>query len=309
MAGNLKQLSHKPEVLDSGHRMCAGCAAPVLVRQILKSLDVPVVIANATCCMNVTTSVYPYTNWRCSWIHSAFENTAATISGVETAYRAMKKRGEIDEDIRFMAIGGDGGTFDIGLQSLSGALERGHRFVYVCYDNEAYMNTGIQRSSATPFGAWTSTSPVGQVIRGKTVKRKDLTAIVAAHGVPYVAQASPHNWRDLTTKAEKAFNADGPAFLNVISPCVPGWKYEPQLTIQMGKLAVETCYWPLYEIEDGQYKVNYKPKQKQPLEAYLKPQGRFKHLLDPENKPILDELQSQVDRAWEDLLKKAGETA
>jgi pyruvate ferredoxin oxidoreductase beta subunit len=181
--------------------------------------------------------------------------------------------------------------------------------VYVCYDNEAYMNTGIQRSSATPFGAWTSTSPVGPVVRGKTVQRKDLTAIVAAHNIPYVAQASPSNWRDMVTKAEKAFNADGPAFLNVISPCVPGWKYEPAQTIQMGKLAVDSCYWPLYEIEDGQYKVNYKPKQKAPLEAYLKPQGRFKHLLDPDNKSLLEELQSQVDRAWEDLLKKAGETA
>ncbi|MBI2954473.1 MAG: pyruvate ferredoxin oxidoreductase [Chloroflexi bacterium] len=308
MAGNLKQLSHKPERLVSGHRMCAGCAAPVLVKQILYAVDVPVVIANATCCLEVTTSVYPYSNWKCSWIHSAFENTSATIGGVEAAYRAMKKRGEIEEDVRFMAIGGDGGTFDIGLQSLSGALERGHRFVYVCYDNEAYMNTGIQRSSATPLGAWTTTSPVGTAIAGKTRPRKDLTKIVAAHHIPYVAQASPSNWKDLTTKAEKAFNVDGPAFLNVISPCVPGWKYEPELTIKLAKMAVDTCYWPLYEIENGQYKVNYKPKEKKPLVEWLKPQGRFKHLLAPENKHLLDELQSQVDREWEELLKNAGES-
>lgn len=307
MAKNLKQASHSQNLLASGHRMCAGCAAPILVNQILHAVDVPVVVANATCCLEVTTTVYPYSNWRCSWIHSAFENTAATISGVEAAYRAMKKRGEINEDIRFMAVAGDGGTFDIGLQSLSGALERGHRFVYVCYDNEAYMNTGIQRSSATPFGAWTTTSPVGEAVRGKTRPRKDLTQIVAAHRIPYVAQASPHNWRDLLMKAEKAFNADGPAFLNVISPCVPGWKYETNQTIQLARLAVDTCYWPLYEIENGQYKLNYKPKEKKPVVEWLKPQGRFKHLLEPANKPLLDELQAQVDQAWEDLLKKAGE--
>ncbi len=307
MAGNLKQLSHKPERLASGHRLCAGCGAPIIVRQILSGVDGPLVIANATSCLQVTTSVYPYSNWRCSWIHSAFENTAATIGGVEAAYRALKKRGEIDEDYKFMAIGGDGGTFDIGLQSLSGALERGHKFVYVCYDNEAYMNTGVQRSSATPFGAWTTTSPVGEIGRGKPMGRKDLTAIVAAHRIPYVAQASPSHWKDMVTKAEKAFNADGPAFLNVISPCVPGWKYDTELTIKLAKSAVDSCYWPLYEIENGQYKVTYRPKEKKPVVEFLKPQGRFKHLLDPKNKQLLDNLQAQVDRDWEELLRKAGE--
>ncbi|MCL5265892.1 MAG: thiamine pyrophosphate-dependent enzyme [Chloroflexi bacterium] len=307
MAGNLKQLSHKPERLASGHRLCAGCGAPIIVRQILSGVDGPLVIANATSCLQVTTSVYPYSNWRCSWIHSAFENTAATIGGVEAAYRALKKRGEIDEDYKFMAIGGDGGTFDIGLQSLSGALERGHKFVYVCYDNEAYMNTGVQRSSATPFGAWTTTSPVGEIGQGKLMGRKDLTAIVAAHRIPYVAQASPSHWKDMVTKAEKAFNADGPAFLNVISPCVPGWKYDTELTIKLAKSAVDSCYWPLYEIENGQYKVTYRPKEKKPVVEFLKPQGRFKHLLDPKNKQLLDNLQAQVDRDWEELLRKAGE--
>ena len=275
-----------------------------MVRQILHAIDVPVVIANATGCLEVTTSIYPYTNWRTSWIHSAFENTSATIGGVEAAYRSLKNQGKITEDIRFMAIGGDGGTFDIGLQSLSGALERGHRFVYVCYDNEAYMNTGIQRSSATPLGAWTTTSPVGEVTAGKTRGCKDLTAIVAAHGIPYVAQASPHNWRDLINKARKAFDTDGPAFINVISPCVPGWKYDSPDTIKLAKMAVDTCYWPLYEIEDGKYKLNYRPKEKKPLIEWLKPQGRFKHLLSPQNKHLLERLQADVDKRWEDLVAK-----
>ncbi|MBI4318102.1 MAG: pyruvate ferredoxin oxidoreductase [Chloroflexi bacterium] len=309
MAGpvNLKQLAKKPELLTSGHRLCAGCAAPIAVRQILHAVDVPVVIANATGCLEVTTSIFPYTNWRTSWIHSAFENAAATISGVEAAYRSLKRQGKLAEDIRFMAIGGDGGTFDIGLQSLSGALERGHRFVYVCYDNEAYMNTGIQRSSATPLGAWTTTSPVGKSAFGKMRGRKDLTAIVAAHNIPYVAQASPHNWRDLINKARKAFDADGPAFLNIISPCVPGWKYESVDTIKLARLAVDTCYWPLYEIENGKYKVNYKPKEKKPLIEWLKGQGRFKHLLAPNNRWVIDQLQAQVDTQWADLLKKSAE--
>ncbi|MCL5962386.1 MAG: thiamine pyrophosphate-dependent enzyme [Chloroflexi bacterium] len=305
MAPNLKQMSTKPDLLASGHRMCAGCAAPITVRQVLHAIDVPVVAANATGCLEVTTSIYPFTSWRCSWIHTAFENTSATISGVEAAYKALKKRGEITEDIRFVAFGGDGGTFDIGLQSLSGALERGHRFVYVCYDNEAYMNTGIQRSSATPIGAWTTTSPVGSEQAGKTRPRKVLTEIVAAHRIPYVAQASPANWRDLVAKAEKAFNADGPAFLNIISPCVPGWKYEPKDSVRLARLAVDTCYWPLYEIVDGKYKITYKPKEKKPLVDFLKPQGRFKHLMDPRNKAVLDRLQAEVDKEWENILRKA----
>ena len=307
MAPNLKQMSMKPDLLASGHRMCAGCAAPIVVRQVLHAVDQPLVVANATGCLEVTTSIYPFSSWKCSWIHSAFENTSATISGVEAAYLALKRRGEITEDFRFAAFGGDGGTFDIGLQSLSGALERGHRFVYICYDNEAYMNTGIQRSSATPRGAWTTTSPVGPAQAGKVRPRKVLTEIVAAHRIPYVAQASPANWRDLLTKAEKAFNADGPAFLNIISPCVPAWKYEPHDSIKLARLAMDTCYWPLYEIENGKYKVTYKPKEKKPLVDFLKPQGRFKHLFDPRNKEILEGLQSDIDSQWEELLRKSGD--
>jgi pyruvate ferredoxin oxidoreductase beta subunit len=186
---NLKELSKKEEVLSGGHRLCAGCGASIVARQVLSALDDPVVVANATGCLEVATTIYPYTSWKSSFIHNAFENAAATISGAEAMFSSLKKQGKIDKEVKFIAFGGDGGTYDIGIQSLSGALERGHNFVYVCYDNEAYMNTGIQRSSATPRGAWTTTSPAGKVIPGKTQYRKDLTAIVVAHNIPYVAQA------------------------------------------------------------------------------------------------------------------------
>ncbi|MFZ2331476.1 MAG: thiamine pyrophosphate-dependent enzyme, partial [Atribacterota bacterium] len=261
----LKDLVNKPEVLSPGHRLCAGCGASIAVRQILSASDDPVVVACATGCLEVATTIYPYTSWRSPFIHNAFENAAATISGVETMYQSLRKQGKIDKEIKFIAFGGDGGTYDIGLQSLSGALERGHNFVYVCYDNEAYMNTGIQRSSATPRGAWTTTTPVGEVIPGKTQYRKDLTGIIAAHNIPYAAQASIWRWNDLIDKAHKAFYTKGPAFLNVLSPCHRGWRFPLEDTIKISKLAVQTNFWPLYEVENGKYKLNYKPKERLPI--------------------------------------------
>ncbi|HSV32450.1 MAG TPA: thiamine pyrophosphate-dependent enzyme [Atribacteraceae bacterium] len=298
----LKELAKRPGGLTPGHRLCAGCGAPIAVRLILAAADKPVVASSATGCLEVSTSVFPYTAWDIPWIHSAFENSAATISGVEAMYRAKKKKGEISEEIYFVAFGGDGGTYDIGLQSLSGALERGHRFVYVCYNNEAYMNTGIQRSSATPLGAWTTTSPHGKAIPGKTQWRKNMTEIVAAHDIPYVAQSVPSNWRDLTTKAEKAFHAEGPAFLNVLTSCNRGWRHLPAETLPITQLAVDTCVWPLYEIEKGKYRLNYKPKEKKPVEEWLKAQGRFHHLFVPANRHLIDRFQEYVDREWERLL-------
>jgi pyruvate ferredoxin oxidoreductase beta subunit len=289
--------------------MCAGCVAPVVVRQVLAAADNPVIVGCATGCLEVSTTVFPYTAWKVPYIHNAFENVSATISGVETAYRAMKKQGKIpaDKKIKFVAFGGDGGTFDIGFQSLSGALERGHDFMYVCYDNEAYMNTGIQRSSATPLGADTTTSPAGKVIPGKQQNRKDLTAIVAAHNIPYVAQASPSHWQDLNKKAKKGFDVDGPAFLNVLAPCPRGWRYESDEGIELARVAVETCYWPLFEVVDGEWKLTYRPKEKRPIRDWLKMQGRFKHLFRPENEHIIDELQAKIDKDWEILLKRCGE--
>ncbi|HDM90166.1 MAG TPA: pyruvate ferredoxin oxidoreductase, partial [candidate division WOR-3 bacterium] len=283
-------------------RACAGCGFPSIIRLVLGATTDPKVVANATGCMEVVTTIFPYTAWPVNWIHSLFENAAATIAGVESAYKALKRKGKVktDKEIKFIAFGGDGGTYDIGLQSLSGALERGHNFLYVLYDNQAYMNTGIQRSSATPFGAHTTTSPAGKVIPGKLQKRKEITEIVAAHGIPYAAQASISHWLDLQKKAEKALTVEGPAFLNVLSPCTPGWGIPDDMTVEVAKMAVETRAWPLYEVENGYYRITYKPKEYVPIEEWFKMQGRFKHLL--KRPDIIAEAQRQVDETWERLL-------
>jgi len=300
---NYKELAAKPQGLVAGHRTCAGCGIPQIVRTVLAATDDPVVVTAATGCLEVTTTIYPFTSWNVPFIHSAFENAAATITGIEAAYNALKRKGKIDKEIKFVAFGGDGGTYDIGLQALSGAFERGHNFTYVLYDNEAYMNTGVQRSSATPRGAATTTSPAGKVHHGKEEWRKDIVKIAVAHHIPYVAQASVHNLMDLSMKAEKALNTPGPAFLNVIQPCTLGWRYPPQKTIEMAKLAVETKFWPLYEVENGKYKLNHTPSKEVPLTDYLKTQGRFKHLFKPENSGLLQELQQRVHDQWDELLK------
>jgi pyruvate ferredoxin oxidoreductase beta subunit len=299
---SLKELIKTPERLAPGHRLCAGCGASIIARQVLAAIDTPVVIANATGCLEVATTMYPYTSWKVPWIHNAFENAPATISGVEAAYRSLVRQGKIpDRELTFIAFGGDGGTYDIGLQALSGALERGHRFLYVCYDNEAYMNTGIQRSSATPLGAHTTTSPAGHVIPGKLQFRKDLTAIIAAHHIPYVAQAAPSRWRDLMQKTRKAVSCGGPAFLNVLSSCSRGWRHEADETIEITQMAVDACYWPLYEVEDGKWRLTYEPREKVPVEEWLARQGRFRHLFQPENRHLIAELQAETDRRWEQL--------
>jgi pyruvate ferredoxin oxidoreductase beta subunit len=265
------------------------------------------VVAAATGCLEVSTTIYPYTSWKGSYIHTAFENAAATLSGVETAFRSLKKQGKLDDNVKFIAFGGDGGTYDIGLQSLSGAMERGHNMLYVCYDNGAYMNTGFQRSGATPVGAWTTTSPVGKAQEGKLQNRKNLTDIMIAHGLRYVAQASPHDPRDLVRKAARALATEGPTFLNVIAPCPRGWRADGAETIDLAREAVNTGYWPLFEVEDGQYKLTYRPREKQPLIPWLKKQGRFAHLFKKGGEEQLERLQEWVDFEWEKLLRKCDE--
>ncbi|QCX32854.1 pyruvate ferredoxin oxidoreductase [Caloramator sp. E03] len=309
---NLKELSAKKVRLTGGHRMCAGCGAPMVVNWVLKALkdDERAVIANATGCLEVSTCLYPYTAWKDSWIHTAFENAAATGSGAEAAYRALKRKGVIDGKYKFIAFGGDGGTYDIGIQSLSGAMERGHDLLYVCYDNGAYMNTGIQRSSATPMGADTTTSPAGKVKPGKQQYRKDLTEVMVSHHIPYVAQTVPaipgtQYMFDLYNKAEKAFSIEGPKFMNVLTPCPRGWRCDTATELEVIKAAVDTCFWPLYEVENGVYKINYIPKEKKPITEWLKPQGRFRHLFKPENEHIIKMIQEEVDRRWERLLHLA----
>lgn len=309
MAIKLKELAGVEERLTPGHRLCAGCAESVVIRQIVNAIEEPIVIATATGCTEIATSVHPWSSWRVPWIHSAFENAATTAAGAEAMYRSLVRQGKIeDKNIKFLAVGGDGATYDIGLQWISGTFERGHKVIYICLNNEAYMNTGIQRSSATPLGAHTTTSPAGEVIPGKTQWRKPMTKIMAAHDIPYVAQASPHRWRDLMEKAQKAVAADGPAFLNVISPCPRGWRHDPSMSIEVAKVAVETCYWPLYEVRNGtEWTLNYKPKEKRPVTDWLKMQGRFRHLFTPQFEHVIDELQAKVDEEWEKMLALCGE--
>ena len=307
MGYSLKKEVEKKNRLAPGHRLCAGCGASVAVQGVLRALEPEdkAVVTNATSCLEVSTFMYPYTAYEDSYIHSAFENAAATTGGVETAYRVLKKKGKIDEDFKFICFGGDGGTYDIGLQSLSGALERGHDMVYVCYDNEAYMNTGVQRSSATPKFANATTSPVGKLSPGKIQNKKNLTEIVAAHNIPYAAQTTfVKDFKDLHTKAHKAIYTEGACFLNILAPCPRGWGYEMEDLAEICKLAVETCVWPLYEIENGIWKMNYIPATKIPVEKFLEKQGRFKHMFKSGNEWMLEETQKYVDSEWEKLLKR-----
>jgi pyruvate ferredoxin oxidoreductase beta subunit len=289
--------------LRGGHSLCQGCGIPLVVRTVLGSLPGPAVVVNATGCLEVATTRYPTTAWNVPWLHVAFENAAATAAGIESAQRALRRRNALPdgERISVVAFAGDGGTYDIGLQALSGALERGHRFLYVCYDNEAYMNTGVQRSGATPFGASTTTSPAGLESFGKAQQRKDMTAIAVAHGIPYAAQAAGCDWYDLARKAERAATADGPAFLNVLTDCPLGWGHEPRLAQQVLRAAVDSRFWPLYEVDEGRYRLTYEPAEPVPVEEWLRPQARFAHLFRPESTHLLEEIQRRVDADWDAL--------
>ena len=306
MRYNLKRELEKKGRFAPGHRLCAGCGAAVAVNGVLRALEPEdkAVISNATGCLEVSTFMYPFTAYEDSYIHSAFENAAAMTGGVEAAYNVLKKKGKIDDTYKFICFGGDGGTYDIGFQSLSGAMERGHDMVYVCYDNEAYMNTGIQRSSSTPHFADTTTTPQGSVIPGKMQQKKNLTKIMVAHGIPYVAQTTfIGNFKDISEKAHKAIYTPGAAFLNVMVPCPRGWRYPSEKLMEVTKAAVETCAWPLYEVIEGKYILSYKPKNKLPVEEYLKMQGRFAHMFKPGNEWMIEQVQKEVDRNWEELLK------
>ncbi|MBR3275446.1 MAG: pyruvate ferredoxin oxidoreductase [Eubacterium sp.] len=307
MAYNLKEQMSKPERFHPGHGLCAGCGAGIVSRAMLRALDPEdkAVVCNATSCLEVSSFQYPLTAWEDSYIHVAFENTSAVASGVEAALKAMKKKGKITDNYKILAIGGDGGTYDIGFQSLSGAMERGHNYTYFCYDNEAYMNTGTQRSSATPPFASATTTPAGTQSVGKKEGKKDLTQIVVAHGSPYVAQTTLlGTFKDLHDKARKAIYTDGPTFVNVLSPCPRGWQYPAELLPEICKMAVETCVWPLYEVEDGEYRMTYIPKKKLPVERFMEMQGRFAHCFKPGNEWTIEAAQKYVDERWEALLAK-----
>lgn len=306
MAYNFKEEMNKKPRFAPGHRLCAGCGAGVVVQSVLRALDEgdKAVVSNATSCLEVSTFIYPNNAYESSYIHSAFENGGAMTSGVQTAYKALKKKGKVKDNYKFICFGGDGGTYDIGLQSLSGAMERGHDMVYVCYDNEAYMNTGIQRSSSTPRFADATTTPVGTESYGKVQNKKDLTKIIAAHNVPYVAQTTMFgNFSDIHEKAHKAIYTEGPCFLNILSPCPRGWRYEMDELAEICKLAVDTCVWPCYEVVDGKWNLTYMPKEKLPVERFLEKQGRFKHMFEPGNEWMIEEAQAYVDKKWNELLE------
>lgn len=267
------------EAIANGHRACQGCAEILALRLVLKALGENVIVVSATGCMEVVTTPFPQTSWNIPWLHVAFENASAVASGVIAARKAMARKKRIaEEDVKIVIMGGDGATADIGFQALSGALERGQDFVYVCFDNEAYMNTGVQRSSSTPPSAWTTTTPVCGHATGKQGRKKDMPKIAAAHDIPYVATACPGYPFDLMNKAKRAANTQGPAYLHVLSPCPTGWKMDTRYAVQISKLAVDTRVFPLYEVVDGQYILGSHRKNPKPIEEYLKLQGRFKHL-------------------------------
>jgi pyruvate ferredoxin oxidoreductase beta subunit len=298
-------LKRLPEVepVSPGHRACQGCGEILALRLIMKAIGENVVVCSATGCMEIVTSPFPQTAWRVPWLHVAFENAAAVVSGVESAYKAMNRKGIINSpDTVFFAYGGDGGTMDIGFQALSGAMERGHNFVYACLDNEAYMNTGIQRSSGTPYGAMTTTSPPGKKSIGQHTQKKNMGAIAVAHGIPYVATASPAYPVDLMNKARKAAMVPGPAYLHVYSVCPTGWRHGGDLTIEVAKLAIQTKVFPLYEVIDGEYKLSRKVAKPKPVSEYLKLQRRFRHLTETE----IEKIQHHVDADWDHLMDLCG---
>ncbi|MCX8174343.1 MAG: pyruvate synthase subunit PorB [Thermoplasmata archaeon] len=284
---------NEESLFASGHTACAGCGATIALRLLLAAAGKNTIVCQVTGCMEVVSTGYPNTAWKVPYIHVAFENAAAVASGVDAALKAKGER----EGKNIIALGGDGGTYDIGLQALSGMLERGHDVLYVCYDNEAYMNTGIQRSSATPYGASTTTSPPGKFSIGEDTPKKPLAEIVAAHRPSYVATASVGYYQDFQTKVKKALSKKGPSFILVYTPCPTGWRTPSEKTMEIAKLAVDTGYLILWEMENGDRNTlkvtKMPPKPRKPVEEYLKIQGRFRHLM---NKPEeLKKIQELVD--------------
>ena len=309
-----KDIAQKPDLFLSGHRACAGCAPATVLRLIMKATRGPTIVTNATGCMEVSSTIYPYTSWAAPWLHTAFETAGSNASGIEAALKILRKKGRIkDQQVDVVAIAGDGGTYDIGIQALSGAVERGHDFMFVLYDNEAYMNTGIQRSGGTPYGASTTTSQAGSAVPGKLEQKKPIADIMVAHDMPYVATASPYYWKDLIMKARKGIEVNGPAFLHVFAPCPRGWRSEPSKSIELSKLAVETCIFPLWEAVNGDYQLStpskmiaLAPQKKKPVKEYLQVQGRFRHLFAPKYEKMLEQIQHTTDEKWSRLLKKCG---
>jgi pyruvate ferredoxin oxidoreductase beta subunit len=295
------RLLPKDDFVASGHRACQGCGEVLAMRLVHKALGRNTIVASATGCMEIISSPYPETAWKVPWIHVAFENPASVISGVEAGYKTLMRKGRYPKrKINFVGYGGDGATADIGLQWVSGAMERGHDMIYVCYDNEAYMNTGIQRSSSTPLGASTTTSPAGRVSIGQQTWKKNVAEIMVAHEIPYVATVSPSYPFDLYRKVRKAAETKGAAYLHVYASCATGWRMRPELAVQIGRIATETGVFPLYEVENGVYRITQETPELRPIRDYLKPQGRFRHLTDD----VTDEIEKRIQREYRQLEAK-----
>lgn len=292
------------EPFAPGHRACIGCGEALAVRQVCKVLGRNVIVANATGCIEIYTSCYPNSSWEFPWIHTLFENAAAVASGIESGLKAMKRKGFLKnkERIKVVAIAGDGGTADIGMQALSGMLERGHDVLYVCFDNEAYMNTGIQRSSATPYGASTTTSPAGKKSIGQRTWKKNMPAIAAAHGIPYVATANPAYPFDLMAKVNKAKEIEGPAYLHIFSSCPTGWRSKTETSIKDSRTATQTGMFPLFEVENGEWKLNNPKSITKPVAEYLKGQGRFRHLTEED----IAQIQKHIEEDFATLKRRCG---
>ncbi|HOG08405.1 MAG: pyruvate synthase subunit PorB [Syntrophales bacterium] len=296
------KLVDKEEFFCSGHRACQGCGEALAIRLMCKALGKDTVIANATGCMEVIATPYPATAWTLPWIHVAFPCAAAVGAGVEAGLKVLRRKGvNPDRYIKTVTIGGDGGTVDIGLQALSGAMERGHDMLYVCFDNEAYMNTGIQRSSATPFGASTTTAPAGKASIGNKTWKKNVPEIMVAHNIPYVATASPSYPIDFMNKVKKARSIQGPTYIHCLSVCPTGWRAKSEECIKLGRLALETGVFPLYEVENGVYRLTVEmPDPLRPVTDYIKTQGRFRHLTPDE----IRDIQGRVDLEYRKLMNK-----
>ncbi|MGC8871969.1 MAG: thiamine pyrophosphate-dependent enzyme [Caldimicrobium sp.] len=292
----------KEDWFAPGHRACQGCGTVLPLKLALKVLGPNTIAVSSTGCMEIISSPFPYTSWKIPWIHVAFENPASVASGIEAAIKVLKRKGRLPkkEKINVVVFAGDGSTFDIGLQFWSGALERGHNFIYICLDNEAYMNTGVQRSGGTPKFAHTTTSPAGKVIHGNITWKKNLDGIAIAHNIPYFATASPGYYMDLINKVKKASLVEGPSFLHIYSPCPTGWGSKIEDTINLSKLVVDTRIFLLFEVIDGKYYIlNRKVDKPKPVEEYLKRQRRFRHLT-PEEIALIQE---RVNEEYERLVK------
>lgn len=291
----------KEEYFSPGHRACQGCAEALAVRMVCKALGKSSIVAMATGCMEIVSSPFPTTAWEIPWIHIAFENTAAVASGIEAGLKALMRKGRLEKkEIAVAGMAGDGGTADIGIQALSGALERGHNMVFFCFDNEAYMNTGIQRSSSTPFGAATTTSPAGKVKPGQMTWKKNMAEIAVAHNIPYVATACSGYPLDIYKKAKKAIETPGPAYVHILSVCPTGWRIPPHLAIHYGRLAVQTGFFPLYEVINGEYYLTYQFSKLKPVKEYFKGQGRFRHLTEG----MIEQIQERVNQEYQKLLSR-----